>query len=448
MSDGANGAHSVFDGSGLGTGAVVLNSRNGRWLKDSSTSGSYANGEFRLMGVGAYLIRDASSSSYYGAVKTCNTPSTPAFADSRQPRSSPGLFFAHGIGRNVQEVNFPVEALNYSPGAEMAHQESRPIDVGQTKGTIVACNAAPTTLGRGAVNVQRSPNRRKKPEPCSLSIEDTSRITRAHLWGLSAQHIHIQESERSRIASELHDGLGQTLTLLRLSIETAAATAGTSSETAMVLQRLSGQVRSAVDELRRIAMNLRPATLDQLGIVATLAWHLREAAMGCPQIELEGDVRVQERDVPEPLKMAIFRIVQEATTNAIKYAEPNRIKVGLTSTAGVLELSIEDNGRGMDPSSAALSRDFKHGLGLQTMKERAELTGGKYELQSAPGKGTKIRVSWPGLDAGHPKCPVIPISQTAAQSMCMATINGREVLQSVSGCLTCLKDLAHRGEQG
>jgi len=97
--------------------------------------------------------------------------------------------------------------------------------------------------------------------------------------------------------------------------------------------------------VRRIAMNLRPATLDSLGI-STMSWHLREIEAVCPDLTLERNISVEEADVPIFLKTAIFRILQEASSNAIKHAGANRVKVSLGKKRGILELVVEDNGQG------------------------------------------------------------------------------------------------------
>ena len=226
-------------------------------------------------------------------------------------------------------------------------------------------------------------------------------LTQNELWRLSAQHLTIQESERRRIAADLHDGLGQTLSLVKMSIEEAAraAKSGAEGKTAAALERLGPTIKSALAELRRMSMNLRPTTLDDLGILATLSWYTREFEAACPSIKLEREINVKESDISELLKITIFRIVQEATSNALKHAEADRIKVSLELEGGSLELSIKDNGRGFDAGAAAKGRDFHHGLGLQSMKERAELSGASYEIQSAPGKGTRIRARWPSPEA-------------------------------------------------
>ncbi|MBI4293726.1 MAG: PAS domain-containing protein, partial [Betaproteobacteria bacterium] len=125
-----------------------------------------------------------------------------------------------------------------------------------------------------------------------VRTEEALRATQNQLWRLSAQHLSIQESERRRIAADLHDGLGQTLSLVKLSIEEAArsVSAGASAKVAATLERLAPTVKSAVAELRRISMNLRPSTLDDLGILATLSWYFREFEAACPSVKLERDI--------------------------------------------------------------------------------------------------------------------------------------------------------------
>jgi len=253
-----------------------------------------------------------------------------------------------------------------------------------------------------------------------VRIEEALQLTRREVWRLSSQHLTIQESERRRIAADLHDGLGQTLSLMKLSLEDVARSArnGMMEKVTASLERLTPTVKSALTELRRISMNLRPATLDDLGILATLAWYFREVDATCPNLVLERDIGVKESDVAEPLKIAIFRIVQEATNNALKHARAGRIKVSFMNEGDALELLIEDTGRGFDMTAVADSREVDRGIGLQSMRERAELSGASFRIESAPGKGTSICVHWPTPEslerkkaAAHP-----PTIQSVPQS--------------------------------
>ena len=272
-----------------------------------------------------------------------------------------------------------------------------------------------------------------------VRTEEALRLTQNELWRLSAQHLTIQESERRRIAVDLHDGLGQTLSLVKLSIEEAARSArdGASGKAAATLDRLAPTVKSALTELRRISMNLRPASLDDLGILATLSWYFREFEVACPNIKLERDISVKESDVAELLKIAIFRIVQEATTNALKHAGADRIKVSLNNEDDALELLIEDTGRGFDLTAVADSSKFDRGLGLQSMKERAELSGASYGIRSAPGEGTSICVRWPSQQAFERNLEAMP--PALIRSVRSLIPPDQQMPERLSACIACIR---------
>lgn len=280
------------------------------------------------------------------------------------------------------------------------------------------------------------------------STEEALRITRNELLRLSAQHLTVQETERRRIAADLHDGLGQSLSLVKLSIDNVASllNAGEPEKAAECLDRLKRKVEDVGEELRQIAANLRPSTLDALGIIDTLSWYSREFEAACPNVTIERDVRVNEADVPKFLKTPIFRIFQEASSNAIKHAGANRIKVTLTKRRGVLELSVDDNGRGFDPAAAAASDESTGGLGLQTMRERAELSCGIYELDSSPGKGTRVRVRWryslENLDLDRAATRHRGIrSIRNLSSVDAGTPRGMDMLRNLSACVACIRSI-------
>jgi signal transduction histidine kinase len=214
---------------------------------------------------------------------------------------------------------------------------------------------------------------------------------------VSARLLEIQESERRRIAIDLHDVLGQSLTMIKISLdESLQLLAGNEPEVvAESLRRLIPKVKDALAEVRRVAMDLRPSILDDLGIFATLSWFFREFGTVCRGMEVDRDFSIEEKNVPAQLKIAIFRIIQEATSNIVKHANASRIRVSLKQVGGALHLSIEDDGVGFDAAETVNYCPLDKGLGLLSMKERAELSGGHYELASAVGQGTRIRVLWP-----------------------------------------------------
>lgn len=213
---------------------------------------------------------------------------------------------------------------------------------------------------------------------------------------LSVQLVDMQESERQRIATDLHDVLGQSLTMIKISLDESVQllAANEISGAAESLQRARLKVKGAFEELRRVAMDLRPAIIDDLGILATLSWFFREFEMACRSVKVEKHFSIEEDNVPTQLKIIIFRIIQEATNNIVKHANASHVWVSLKKAGGNLHLSISDDGDGFDPVTAGKFRPFGKGLGLLSMKERAELSGGTYVMESRAGQGTRINVSW------------------------------------------------------
>ncbi|MFZ2161159.1 MAG: sensor histidine kinase [Sideroxyarcus sp.] len=218
----------------------------------------------------------------------------------------------------------------------------------------------------------------------------------AELFWMANQLLSTQENERRRIASDLHDGLGQSLTMLKLALDESERLLanGETVKAAESLRQMKVKAQNALDEVRQVAMDLRPPMLDDLGILPTLTWFFRELETVCPRIKVEKNFGVNESSIPNHLKITIFRILQEATSNIIKYAKADCIRVGLGKTQDALHFSIEDNGKGFDFSEVAMRNGSNRGLGLLSMKERANLSGGHCVMDSMLGQGTRILISW------------------------------------------------------
>lgn len=214
---------------------------------------------------------------------------------------------------------------------------------------------------------------------------------------LSAQLVNIQEQERKRIASELHDGIGQTLSIIKFGIEDARRCLAQDSgaETMRLLELLSGKMKGAIEEVRQITLDLRPSMLDDFGVIATISWFVREFQSIYRDITVYLEINIQEEDVPVMLKTAIYRILQEAMNNIAKHTEKATVFVRFGMYRGQLELAIEDSGAGFDVTQVMASTGSDKGYGLISMRDRARLTGGDYRIVSWAGQGTLIRVRWP-----------------------------------------------------
>jgi signal transduction histidine kinase len=141
-------------------------------------------------------------------------------------------------------------------------------------------------------------------------------------------------------------------------------------------------------------MNLRPSMLDDLGILATIRWFCRQFESTYSRIRIRQSIDVKEHEVPGSLRTVIFRVLQEGLNNIAKHSMATLVLIFLRKTDQEINLVIRDNGQGFDLSKAQSADDAPHGFGLKSMRERAELSGGSFMIESTQGKGTIIRASW------------------------------------------------------
>ncbi|MCW3092977.1 MAG: domain S-box protein [Ferruginibacter sp.] len=225
--------------------------------------------------------------------------------------------------------------------------------------------------------------RKKAEETLLQSYEEIRRLTN-HLQS-------IREEERTNIAREIHDELGQQLTVLKMEVKGLNkklhdANEGTKQKIGDILELLDSSVKS----IRRISSELRPSLLDNLGLVAAMEWHSKEFEKRWA-IKIVFNEPKEELELPDSKKNGLFRIFQESLTNISRHANANKIKVSLEKKSQQLILSIEDDGQGFEKEKIS----GKETLGILGMKERSEMMGGYYEINSIPGKGTIIIVAVP-----------------------------------------------------
>ncbi len=214
-----------------------------------------------------------------------------------------------------------------------------------------------------------------------------------HLNWLATQIMEGQEAERKRVASELHDGIGQILTTIKFGLEqTLHDLHDNRQEEALdkIVSTFAG-VRNALEEVRRISMNLRPAILDDLGVEASINWLCRLLDDLHPTLCVSKKIDLGKTQLSKDLQVAVFRVLQEASNNAAKYSNATHIKIILKIESSNLILSIRDNGQGFSVPDAM--RDCK-GFGLHSMNERVRASGGKLDICSFKGAGTHIKASW------------------------------------------------------
>lgn len=135
--------------------------------------------------------------------------------------------------------------------------------------------------------------------------------------------------------------------------------------------------------------------LDDLGLLPTLSWFCRRFQTIYSGIRVDQEVTIEESEVPVSLKIVIYRVTQEAMNNSAKHSKANRLRLCLLKMDGRINLMVEDNGQGFDLEKVFDSENTNRGLGLTNMRERIELSGGFFEIESAKGKGTVVRGWWP-----------------------------------------------------
>ena len=241
---------------------------------------------------------------------------------------------------------------------------------------------------------------RRQAEKALLKVNDEleKRVEQraAQLRELSYKLLVAHEEESKRIGQELHDGLAQTLSAIKVWVEAALSQADQEKLTDMrrSLNSVVPLAQSAVEEVRRISKNLRPAILDDFGIIATVSWLCQEFETIYPGIILDKEIDLQEKEVPDILKIVIFRLSQEALNNIIRHSHADRVSLSLKRKGPGIELTIRDNGVGFEADRVMAGEFNERGLGLAGMNERTRLSGGTLIIESHKGAGTTVSASW------------------------------------------------------
>ncbi len=242
---------------------------------------------------------------------------------------------------------------------------------------------SPVSAGGGdmVISVIRDITRRKHDEKALREYAERMKV-------LSQKLIDIQEAERRQIALELHDQIGQILTGLKLKLEMLAR--DTTERSRGQFEEAQDMVNELLFRTRELSLDLRPATLDHLGLLSALLRHLRHyTSQTNVVIDFQHDGLEGTRFDPE-LETAAFRIVQEGLTNIARHAEADKAKVRLWANEHTLTIEIEDKGKGFDPSAAMA---VGQSSGLTGMRERAMLLGGEFTVDSRPGE-TRLTAVW------------------------------------------------------
>lgn len=230
---------------------------------------------------------------------------------------------------------------------------------------------------------------RKRAEEALLESEAALRASHTELVAVTARLLKVEEDELKRIAREIHDDLSQRLALVSVEIDQLAGNLpGKREETRSRLKQVETQLARLADDLHRMAHQLHPSMLEDLGLVAALRSHCRDLSKG-EDIAISFVHHGTLKNLPNEVVLCLYRVAQEALRNVIRHSNAKRAEVSLGTIKGSIRLRIRDFGKGFRKGKN------KRGLGLLSMEERVRLVGGTFSLSSEPGDGTVIEAQFP-----------------------------------------------------
>ena len=229
-------------------------------------------------------------------------------------------------------------------------------------------------------------------------MSDALTLSRERLKHISRRTLNVLEADRRTVSKELHDSIGASLAAIKFSLEDKEMRREQNSgRLDQSLTQEIGYLLETIKETKRISANLRPTTLDDLGLMATIDWYLRQFQRMYGNIQVHYTTEITEADVPEAMKIIIYRIIQEGLSNAEKHSEASSVRLQIAFSDGrrSISLFIEDNGRGFNVEEVLSEKDPLSGYGLTAMRERCEIFGGSFHIESTIGKGSKINAILP-----------------------------------------------------
>jgi len=300
-------------------------------------------------------------------------------------------------GKITRAATFFIEALGPFENTRRAPLEKNG-HLNRLKGTMrrrtVELADAKRQLKREFVHRKTLESALKKSEQHYGQLLKRSRHMQEHLRRLSHEILFTQEQERKRISRELHDEIGQTLTAINVKLATLKREAKVTAEdfkgAISSTQRL---VERSMNTVHRFARELRPPLLDELGLIPALHAHMKAFTrrMGIP-VHFKTFAAVEELDMDR--RTVLYRVTQEAFTNIAKHAHASLVNMDIQRVKGLVRMEIHDNGRSFDAKRLLVAKRIGR-LGLLGMRERVEMIGGSFDVESEPGKGTTIRAQIP-----------------------------------------------------
>jgi len=225
-----------------------------------------------------------------------------------------------------------------------------------------------------------------------LELRDSQR----RLKEFSRKSIEALEADRKAVSRELHDSIGGNLAAIKFAMESIVKKIAEKPDAATTaLEKTISHLAETIKECKRISASLRPEIIDDRGLLPTIDWHTRQFSQHYNKIKIIQQLDVDEREVPELLKIVIYRVIQEALNNAAMHSKADTIYIRLKKSGNYFEAEVEDNGRGFDFKEVSNCSDRSSGFGLKSMRERVEIIGGSFSVHSLMGAGTRVRIAVP-----------------------------------------------------
>jgi signal transduction histidine kinase len=226
-------------------------------------------------------------------------------------------------------------------------------------------------------------------------ITDRERAKK-HIHALSQELMKAQENERRRLSGDLHDHVAQDLSTLKIGLDTLLGNdPGVSPWTEQRVAGLSTMLQGTINAVRDLAYDLRPPSLDQLGLVKTVHRHCEEfSAKNGVEVDFVAG-GIDDTQVDFDTEITLYRLIQEGLNNVMKHADASQVTIRLVASFPSIILRIEDNGKGFEVENRLISAANERRMGLRTMEERVALLQGKMRIESRPTGGTKILIEVP-----------------------------------------------------
>ena len=245
--------------------------------------------------------------------------------------------------------------------------------------------------------IGRDITERKLAEEAFHMTQRSLRESHARIQHLASRLMHLQEEERGRIASELHDGLGQSLAIIRNRVTICLRDIEDAEKVREQLEEIAETTSSTIEEVREIAHNLRPVELDRLGLIQAVG-SMAEKVSRSGSIDVSLDFDALDGLLTKETEISVYRIVQEGLNNLIKHSDATKVTVAIKRDADDLVVSVKDNGKGIMTGPNGSGRG---GFGLSSIEERSRILGGSFVVDSQPGAGTSLTVRFGVANGKH-----------------------------------------------